>query len=204
MADPPLTPPSPPAGPDPRGVAQGPVPWDTAVVAATTWLPDLPPGDTDWERVSALFPAAFAAVADLQRAVWDSFDPVVLELCRLRIATLLRFGPGLGLRSERARAAGLDETKIAALASWPTSASFTDAERSCLALAEQFVMDANGVSDELVDAVLEHWSPADCHTLANAISAFETFQRGCLTLGMGASPEAAWLAPAAGEERGES
>lgn len=169
-------------------------------MAATTWLPDLPAGDTEWERVRALFPAAFDAVADLQRTVWDSFDPVVLELCRLRIAALLRFAPGLELRSERARAAGLDEEKIAALASWPTSALFSDAERCCLALAEQFLIDANGVTDQLVDDVLAHWSPADCHTLANAISAFETFQRGCLTLGIGTSPEAAWLAPGAADQ----
>lgn len=178
------------------GVAPGLAPWDTAEVAPTTWLTDLPPGDTEWDRVSSLFPAAFQAVTDLQRAIWDSFDPVVLELCRLRIAGLLRFGPGLEVRSEAARATGLDEARIAALASWPTSPLFSDAERACLALAEQFVMDANGVTDELVDDVLRHWSAADCHTLANAISAFETFQRGCLTLGITVSPERAWLSPA--------
>ena len=87
-----------------------------------TWLPDLPPGETDWERVAALAPAAFGAVADLQRVVWATFDPVVLELARLRTAQLLGFEAGLALRSHAARAAGLDEAKIGALASWPTSA----------------------------------------------------------------------------------
>lgn len=168
-------------------------PWDTRRVTAGTWLPDLPPGATDWERVSTLFPAAFEAVADLQRAVWDSLDPVLLELARLRVATLLRFEPGSALRSRRAREAGLAEDKIAALAAWPTSDLFSARERACLALAEQFVMDANGVRDEMVADVLVHLSAAECHTFVNALSAFETFQRGCLTLGLGDSPEAAWL-----------
>ena len=166
-----------------------------------TWLPDLPAGETDWDRVAALAPAAFEAVADLQRVVWASFDPVVLELARLRIAGLLGFEAGLALRSGAARAAGLDEAKIDALAAWPASPLFSDAERSCLALTEQFVMDANGVTDELVDAVLAHYSPADVHTFVNAVSAFETFQRGCLTLGLASSPEGAWLGAPPGEEQ---
>lgn len=165
-----------------------------------TWLPDLPPGDTDWDRVTALFPAAFEAVVELQRAAWASFDPAVLELARLRTAHLLGFRAGLAVRSGAARRAGLEEAKISALAEWPTSPLFSDAERACLALAEQFVMDANGVTDELVGAVLRHYSAADCHSFVNAVSAFETFQRGCLILGLGSSPEAAWLSPVTGED----
>ena len=167
---------------------------------SATWLTDLPPGETDWDRVAALFPEAFGAVCDLQRAAWASFDPVVLELARLRTAQLLGFEVGLGVRSEAARRAGLQEAKISALSQWPTSPLFSAAERACLALTEQFVMDANGVTDGLVAEVLEHYSPADCHSFVNAVSAFETFQRGCLTLGLGSSPEAAWLSPSTREE----
>jgi alkylhydroperoxidase family enzyme len=162
-------------------------------VATGTWLPDLPEEGTDWERVSALFPAAFDAVADLQRAVWESFDPVLLELSRLRIATLLGFQAGLVLRSRRARDAGLTEEKIGALSAWPTSDLYDTRERSCLALVEQFVMDANGVTEDMLGNVLRDLSPEQCHTFVLAISAFETFQRGCLTLGLGDSPESAWL-----------
>ena len=49
-----------------------------------TWLTDLPAGDTDWDRVRQLFPSSFDAFADVQRAAWMLFDPVTLELCRLR------------------------------------------------------------------------------------------------------------------------
>jgi alkylhydroperoxidase family enzyme len=158
-----------------------------------TWLPDLPEGGTDWERMSALFPAAFGAVEDVQRAVWAAVDPVLTELARLRIATLLGFEAGLAVRSQQARQAGLVEDKIAQLSSWPTSPLFSARERACLALAEQFVIDVNGVTDGQVDDVLEHLSPGECYSYVNALSALENLQRACLTLGVTTSPETAWL-----------
>src|SRR5579859_7741688 len=112
-----------------------------------TWLPDLPEGGSDWERMSALFPGAFNAVEQLQRAVWAAVDPVLCELARLRIATLLGFEAGLTVRSLQAQEAGLVEDKIAVLSSWPTSPLFSARERACIALAEQFVIDVNGVTD---------------------------------------------------------
>lgn len=159
-----------------------------------TWLPDLPQGDTDWDRLSAVFPGAFAAVEELHRAVWTAVDPLLVELARLRIATLLRFDAGLTVRSRRARDAGLGEDKIAELGSWPTSPRFSARERACIALAEQFVIDVNGVTDRLVDDVLEHLSSPECYAFVNALSALENLQRACLTLGVTTSPEARWLA----------
>lgn len=158
-----------------------------------TWLPDLPEGGTDWERLSAFFPGAFDAVEELQRAVWAAVDPVLIELARLRIATLLGFEAGLAVRSQQARDAGLGEDKIAELSSWPTSRLFSARERSCIALAEQFVMDVNSITDRQVDDVLEHLSSGECYAYVNALSAFENLQRACLTLGVTTSPETAWL-----------
>jgi len=160
---------------------------------STTWLPGLPKGDTDWERLSAFFPGAFDAVEQLHRAVWAAVDPVLVELARLRIATLLRFEAGLAVRSRQARDGGLGEDAIAELASWPTSPRFTARQRACLALAEQFVVDVNGVTDRLVDDVLDHLSPAECYAYVNALSALENLQRACLTLGVTTSPETKWL-----------
>jgi len=158
-----------------------------------TWLPDLPQEGTDWERLSAFFPGAFAAVEELHRAVWAAVDPVLVELARLRIATLLGFEAGLAVRSQQAREAGLGEDKIAELPSWPTSSLFSARERACIALAEQFVMDVGGVTDRQVDDVLEHLSSGECYAYVNALSAFENLQRACLTLGVTTSPETAWL-----------
>ena len=59
---------------------------------------------------------------------------------------------------------------------------------ACLSLTEQFVMDANGVTDEQVTAVTEHLGGRGCYAFVQAISVLETFQRACLTLGIGSSP----------------
>jgi alkylhydroperoxidase family enzyme len=155
----------------------------------TTWLEGLPPGDTDWDRFAALCPEPFAALVGVVLAAWDETDPVVLELCRVRMATLLGFPAEQNRRTERARTAGVDETKLAALAAWPTSPHYTDRERACLALAEQFVIDANGVGDEHVAAVTDHLGPAGCYAFVQALSVVETFQRACLTLGIESIPD---------------
>ena len=153
-----------------------------------TWLDGLPEGDTDWDRLASAFPEAFDALAALVAAAWDDCDPGLVELARLRIATLLQNGPELTRRSSQAREAGLTETKIAALPAWPTSPLFTATERACLALTEQFVLDANGVTDAQVAEVTEHLGGAGCYGFVESVSALETLQRACLVLGVGTEP----------------
>ena len=155
----------------------------------TTWLPGLPAGDTEWDRFAAQCPDQFRALGDLVAAAWDETDPVLLELARVRMATLLGFGAEERRRTRRATAAGLTEAKLAELPRWPRAPHFTARERECIALAEQFVVDANGVTDEQVAAVTEHLGPAGCYAFVQAISVLETFQRACLTLGIEAVPD---------------
>jgi alkylhydroperoxidase family enzyme len=152
-------------------------------------LDALPPGDSDWDRFAASWPVPFGALADVVVAAWDETDPVLLELCRLRMAALLTYPAEQARRTGRATAAGLDEAKVAELASWPTSSRFDTRERSCLALAEQFVIDANGVTDEQVADVTAHLGPAGCYAFIQALSVVETFQRACLTLGIRSLPD---------------
>ena len=153
------------------------------------WLDGLGPGDTDWDRFAASWPVPFGALADVVVAAWDETDPVLLELCRLRMATVLSYPAEQARRTARARAAGLDEAKVAELPSWPTSPRFDARERACLALAEQFVIDANGVTDEQVADVTAHLGPARCYAFVQALSVVETFQRACLTLGIDSVPD---------------
>jgi alkylhydroperoxidase family enzyme len=150
-----------------------------------TWLADVASGEgTDWDRLAGLRPEAFGALAGLVAAAWAACDPVLLELARLRTATLLRHRAELQRRTARAQAAGLTEAKVAELGAWPTSPRFSPCERACLALTEQFVIDANGVTDGHVAAVTEHLGPEGCYTFVQALSVLETFQRACLTLGV--------------------
>jgi alkylhydroperoxidase family enzyme len=149
-----------------------------------TWLPGLPEGETDWDRLAALCPEAFSALTGVVAAAWEDADPVLLELARLRIATLLGHTGERARRSTTAREAGLTESKVANLAAWPTSPMFTARERACLLLTEQFVMDANGVTDAQVADVTEHLGAEGCYAFVEAVSVLETFQRACLTLGI--------------------
>ena len=158
-----------------------------------SWLRGPGGADLDWDGVTGLFPAAADSVSRLHRVIWEQGDPVLLELCRLRIATLLEFEAGLRVRNARAERAGLGQEKIESLNLWPTSPLFSERERACLALAEQMLMDAAGMTDEIVDEVLEHLPPPECYALVQAVNAMETLQRGCLVLGIETSPEEAWL-----------
>jgi alkylhydroperoxidase family enzyme len=157
-------------------------------VSAVTWFEGLPDGDTDWDRLARLCPETFEALAGTVAAAWADTDPALLELARLRIAKLLGSDAELQQRSARAVECGLSEQKVAEVEAWPSSLRFTPAERACLALTEQFVMDANGVTDEQVAAVTEHLGGPGCYAFVSAISVLETFQRACLTLGIRTSP----------------
>jgi alkylhydroperoxidase family enzyme len=163
----------------------------------TTWLGELAPGDTDWERCAASWPVPFDALGSAVIAAWDATDPVLLELCRVRMATLLDFAAEQTRRTERARTAGLAEETFAELPRWPASSRFGDRERACLAFAEQFVIDANGVTDELVAAVTTHLGPEGCYAFVQALSMVETFLRACLTLGIETRPDVDALVAAA-------
>jgi alkylhydroperoxidase family enzyme len=141
-----------------------------------------------WEALTALSPDAAAGLADVVAAAWASSDPALLELARLRIAKLLGHTADLDRRTPRAVDAGLSEEKVRAVASWPTSPLFTARERACLAFTEQFVIDANGVTDELVADVTAHLGAARCYAFAEAVSVLETFARACLVLGIDDAP----------------
>ena len=158
-----------------------------------TWLVDGADERDSWARIEALAPAGVAALEELHGSFWHLVDPVVLELCRLRIATLLGAEAASGLRSEWARAAGLTEEKIAALPAWPASPLFSAKERACLVLTEQFMVDVNGVTDEQTEAVLEHLSTEECYAFVNALWSFEQFQRICLVLDVAPTAEQAGL-----------
>ena len=166
-----------------------------------TWLAGLPDAASDWERVGARRPDALRALSDLVVAAWEETDPVLLELARLRIATLLGHDGERAQRSARARDAGLTEETVAALAAWPTSPRFDDRERACLALTEQFVVDANGVTDDQVAHVTAHLGGPGCFAFVEAVSVLETFQRACLVLGVDDAPTVDELATASGRDR---
>jgi alkylhydroperoxidase family enzyme len=122
-------------------------------------------------------PDIAARLDDLHRAAWLVVDPVLLELCRLRIAQLLGCEAEQDARTPPALAAGLDEATIADLRAWPTSSRFGSRERACLAFCEQFVIDVASLSDDLAGALADELGPEAFVDFVNAVLIVEQRQR---------------------------
>lgn len=122
---------------------------------------------------------AFYAVFWRDRLV----DPVVLELCRLRVARLLGCDSEFAVRYRPAVDAGLDEDLVARLAQWPHDPGFDEAQRAALAFAEQFVIDPHGIRGAIRDAVREHFTLPEVVALTEALALFDGFMRFRTILG---------------------
>jgi alkylhydroperoxidase family enzyme len=153
----------------------------------TGWIPDAAQGPTAFSRLFGLRPNLYARYEDFGARLWDPavMDPVVLELCRLRVARLLGDDAGMTVRSRPAVAAGLTEATVAELGSWPTSPSFDQTTRHCLGFAEQFVIDPHGVSAPDRSQLRHDIGFRRLVGLAQAVAAFDGFSRFALVLGIG-------------------
>ena len=131
------------------------------------------------ERLARFAPEVRDVITTLHGELWQALDPEILELCRLRIASLQ------GDDREAARpapGAAVAVDKAAAISDWPDSPLFSERERACLAFTEQFVGDVAGVTQGDIDALLEHFSPGEVQAFASALLALDQHQR--LALGL--------------------
>ncbi len=144
-----------------------------------TWLREHTDGATPLEDVLALRPDLYDRYRAFYSVFWTGrlLDPVLLELCRLRVAQLLGCESELRLRHDAAQDAGLTETQVAALARWASDPAFTDDQRAVLAFAEQFVVDPHGVGPAQRDAVIDHCGLAGLVALCEALAAFDGLAR---------------------------
>lgn len=99
------------------------------------------------------------------KAAWSATSPRLLELCRVRIATMLSCDAET---LSRTPGTGVDEELLDAIATWPGEPRLTDVDRACLAFTEMFVLDVASMDDETVAAVREHLGDAG---LANFVRA---------------------------------
>jgi alkylhydroperoxidase family enzyme len=121
-------------------------------VTSATFARDTPT-DQVISEVLAAYPNVATKLHAAHVAAWDAVDPIVLELCRLRIAQLLDNAAELAVRTPAATAAGLDEATIGELTLWPSSHRFGSRQRACLALCEQWLIDVGNVTSEQTEAV---------------------------------------------------
>jgi alkylhydroperoxidase family enzyme len=100
-------------------------------------------------------------------------DPVVLELCRIRVAQLVGAPGQLAHRREVAVAAGLDEELVAALPDWPRDARFDVLARAAIAVAETFVIDPHRLEDADTEAVRDLAGDRGLATLMTGLAVWE-------------------------------
>jgi alkylhydroperoxidase family enzyme len=104
-------------------------------------------------------------------------DPVVSELCRLRIAQMVESDFDLALRYRPATDAGLSEQKIAALSDYPTSSHFSERERIILEFTEQWVIQSSSITDDDVARLQTVISPEEFMYFCKALSLIDQFAR---------------------------
>ena len=111
--------------------------------------------------LATLAPEVSQDLDELRAHAWSLCDHELLALVRLRVATLL------------GAADHIDDPLVSArrdeLPQWPTSPNFTERERACLDVAEQFVIDVSNVSDEQVRRLTDHMTPAEAYGFVCAL-----------------------------------
>lgn len=129
-------------------------------------------------EVLGVLPELAAAHQRLLTTIWAGpVNPVTLELCRLRMATLLSSTAALSERTREAADAGLTEERIGRLAQWPADPSFSHEERVCVGFVEQFVIDHDQISDDDVRTLTQLLGPEGVVTFTTALIAWDNQHR---------------------------
>ena len=151
-----------------------------------TWLPQQAEGASEFERVFGLRENLFAAWREFASLLWTArlAPPVLLQLVQLRVRQLHGLEVAGAQRMSEALEAGWDEARVAQLATWWKSERFDATERACLRLAEQFVLDAKGISEAEVAPVREALGDATVVALVEALAIFDGFTRFQKMLGI--------------------
>ena len=113
---------------------------------------------------------------DYNRSI-QRIDPILTELCRLRIAQLVESEFDSSLRYRPAGEAGLTDEKLSALRDYPTSDLFSDRERAVLEFTEQFVIQSSSISDDDCTRLQEHVTVDEFIHLTKALSVMDQFAR---------------------------
>jgi alkylhydroperoxidase family enzyme len=137
--------------------------------------------DTTTDEVIAVtlveHPRVAASLAAANVAAWDVVDPILLELCRLRLAQLFGDTGELALRTPAALVAGLDESMVRELRAWPQSPHFGPRERACLAFCEQFFLDVANVTANETEAISAEIGAQGLVDFVSALLVIEQRQR---------------------------
>ena len=133
---------------------------------------------------SELSPAVYAGLAQASIALEKStLERPLLELLYLRVSQINGCAFCLEMHSNALRKAGVEQTRLDALAGWRVSDRFSDAERAALAWAEDLTHIAEThAEDDVYQPLLAHFSAEQISDMTFAISLMNAFKR--LAVGM--------------------
>jgi alkylhydroperoxidase family enzyme len=151
-----------------------------------TWLPDTAGGATGFDSVFGLRPDLYGPFREFYAVFWRDrlVDPVVLELCRLRVGQLLGCESELAVRYAPEGVEPVPVELVRALPQWPTSDRFDASQRAALAFAEQFVIDPKGIRGPVRDELRAQFALPEVVALTEALALFDGFTRFRLILGV--------------------
>jgi len=157
-----------------------------------TWLPEQAEGENAFARVFGLRRNLFAAWQEFASLIWTRplAPPVMLQLVQLRVRQMHGLAVAGSARMSEALEAGWDETRVAALDSWWKSTRFDASERACLKLAEQFVLDAKGITDAETAPLRAALGDAGLVGFTLSLAIFDGFARFQKMLGIASADSA--------------
>ena len=122
-------------------------------------------------------PDVLAPLRAAWEAAWAVVDPMLLEGCRLLVASILGCAPELAVRTPIAVAAGFTDAHAAGMSEWYRSVLWDERARACFAFAEQFVIDVANLDDDTAGRVQGHLGDAGLLDFTNALLVIEQRQR---------------------------
>jgi alkylhydroperoxidase family enzyme len=129
---------------------------------------------SDRKSTLSVLPRIAVSFAALYDSLWAQphLPAEILELCRLRLAQLHR-SEVEWQRSD----VDVIARKRNALREWHSDNQFSDAERACLAFTEVYAMDAQAITDELAQAVKNHFGDSGLVLLVEALGILDGMTR---------------------------
>ena len=131
----------------------------------------------------AAAPEIMKAVAALNKAVEESgLERSLLHLIKLRASQINGCSFCVDMHSREAREDGETEQRVYLVAAWKESPLFSDRERAAFAWTEAVTLISNGgVSDELYEKTLKHFSEQELTKLTVAVGMINVWNRLCVS-----------------------
>jgi hypothetical protein len=126
----------------------------------------------DLPKIRELAPSVHSRLVEANACVWETVDPVLLELARIRIGMLL--DPD----NDATTTSGIvSPEKLEALRSWEDSPALSGLERACLAVVDQFIFYVADIDDALIGGLLEYLDPGEVFCFVQALNFLDATER---------------------------